>query len=61
MRTVPGNFCGSDRDAERRIDYLYRGRPRPERSLGRRVLDSQSPHRCPVPPSLYSARSGRQE
>ena len=36
------------------IDRFSLGPPRPERSVGRHVLDSQSPYRCLVPWSPYA-------
>ena len=41
------------------IDRPASGPPRPERRLGRRVLYSQSPHRCPVPDRPHLARPGQ--
>jgi hypothetical protein len=35
------------------IDRFSLGTPRPERSMGRHVLDSSSPYSCLVPVSPY--------
>src|ERR671937_1792386 len=40
------------------IDRYSLGSPRPERSWGRHVLDSQSPNRCPAPCRPSLARPG---
>ena len=48
-------WCGSVPIKQSRdvIDRLSLGPPRPERSVGRHVLDSQSPYSCLVPLSPY--------